>query len=142
MTKSKFFQRIFTAFLSTIVFAVPVAAFNYIPPAQQMESTVYSSFTELFLMYAAYSLVIFLLGGVPFSIIVDKIINKKGLNSKYPVYVLIYTLGGIAMNIWFFLALFNPYGVVWDHSLTLLLMGIGASLIFLHMSYLTNKIIN
>lgn len=140
ITKSKFFQKIFTALTSTIVFAAATAAINYIPTAQQTDGTVYSSFTTLFFIYAAYSLVIFFLGGVPFSIIVDKIVHKKSLTNSYPFYVCIYTLGAIVLNIWFFITLLNPYGVVWDQSVTFLFMGIAASLIFLHMSYVTKLI--
>ena len=140
MPRLRFFQKLLTAFLSAIVFSGVLASIIYTPASQQLEGTSYFSFIGLFLMYGAYSLVLFLFAGIPFSIIMDKIINRTNINNKYLVDVLIYTLGGIVVNVWFFISLYNPYGVVWDQSITFLLIGIGASLIFLHLSYLAKKV--
>lgn len=82
MPKVRFLQKLLTAFLSAIVFSVVIASMIYTPASQQLEGTSYFSFINLFLLYGAYSLVVLLLGGIPYSIIMDKLVNKTNINNK------------------------------------------------------------
>ncbi len=140
MPKIRFFQKLLTAFLSALIFSGILSAIIYTPETQQMPNVQYWSFSSLFMLYGVYSLVVFIIGGIPYSILMDKIVNKTNIKNKYVADVLIYILGGIIVNVWFWISLFNPYGIVWDHSINLLLMGIGASLLFLHLFYISKKV--
>lgn len=134
MPKINWREKFLSALLSAFIFAAVLAAINYTPVSQQLDGMAYFSLPQLFLLYGLYALPVFIIVGVPISVLLDKLARRVKLH-PYAADLIIYTLGGIVVNIWFFISLFNSYGVVWDQTIMFLLMGIGASLIFLHVSY-------
>ncbi|TMW72822.1 permease prefix domain 1-containing protein [Alteribacter natronophilus] len=141
LPKARLLQKLLTALFSALVFSGAAAWIIYTPETQQMEGVAYFSFAELFLLYGAYSLAVFLFGGIPYSMILDGVVSKVKRRHRYPAELAVYTLGGIVVNVWFFISLFNPYGIVWDQAALFLFLGIAASLVFLHLSYIVKKIL-
>ncbi|MFV8830564.1 hypothetical protein [Alkalihalobacterium sp. APHAB7] len=120
----KILEKVITAILSGIVFSLGLAFLN--------------GSMEYFLVYLMFSGTIFLTGGILFSLLADVILEKVKAN-KYLLSLVIYGIGGVIVNFFFYIGLYNE-GFVGE-TLSMLLLGIIASLLFLHILLVTKKIL-
>ncbi|QKS69984.1 hypothetical protein FLK61_24730 [Paenalkalicoccus suaedae] len=69
--------------------------------------------------------------------------SKTKIKYTYITNLVFYSIGGVLVNYWFWTAFFDPngYGIEWGLARGMVILGIGASLLFLHLSYLSKKII-
>ncbi|OLO26629.1 hypothetical protein BTR23_22675 [Alkalihalophilus pseudofirmus] len=117
-------EKVITAILSGIVLSLGLAFLN--------------GSMEYFIVYLMFSSAIFLTGGILFSIFADVILKKIKAN-RYLLSLVIYGIGGVIVNIFFYIVLYNEGFVV--ESLSMLLLGIVAALLFLHISLFTKKVL-
>ncbi|KAB7709071.1 hypothetical protein F9802_02820 [Bacillus aerolatus] len=83
---------------------------NYTPVAEQQEAVGYWSYSGLFSVYTMYSLPMFLIGGIIFSMLADFIIGKIKFSTKVYKYIgaiVVYGIGGVLVNVFFYIALFE-----------------------------------
>jgi hypothetical protein len=118
--------------LSSIILSLLLALHFYIPLSVQREGTLYWSFTGLMIVYMIYSMPVILLGGVPFSILVDKLVKYKG-NRKISllIHTLVYGLGGI-MVFFLFIVVLSKGDILNDlkDSIQQFYIGIFGSILF------------
>lgn len=119
----KILEKVITAILSGIVFSLGLAFLN--------------GSMEYFIVYLMFSGTIFLTGGILFSLLADVILENVKAN-KYLLSLVIYGIGGVIVNFFFYIGLYNEGFVV--ETLSMLLLGIIASLLFLHILLVTKKI--
>lgn len=117
---------------------------NYIPVAEQQGDAIgYWSYSGLFVLYTLYSLPVFLLGGILFSMLADFLIHKIKYNVKVYKYfcaIVLYGAGGVLVNVFFYIVLFDEGAKI--ESFYILILGVFASLLFLHVRILIKKILN
>ncbi|MHA6250446.1 hypothetical protein [Oceanobacillus sp. CAU 1775] len=139
-----FLKKLGVAILSTFVFSIALAILEYVPEHHQEPNVGYSSFSGLVILYFIYALPIYLIAGVLYSYLVDLTIGRVLFHSKFMKYVSYfsaYVVGGL-FSIIILLGLTYLIDGHLDHVLfiNLFILGIGASLIFYHVSLLLNKI--
>lgn len=98
---------------------------------------------EYFSAYLMFSFFVFLVGGVIFSLLADHLLEKfdfKMQISKYFLSLIFYSAGGIIVNVFLYIVIFNEgFGL---DALYMLLFGVVAALIFLHVMFITRKVLN
>lgn len=149
----KILEKVLVSVLSTLILSLLLAIIVYTPEVERMANVYYEPFYGLFIIYFVYSLPVYVVGGVLYSFIVDKSLNRIQFQNKLPKYFtqfFLYTLGGIiVMGI--YLAILhlatspNYYGeklTMFDSVETMiywLLLGAIASLLFFHISIALRK---
>ena len=120
----KVLEKVITAIISGLILSLGLSFMN--------------GSMEFFNPFLMVSWVIYLTGGISFSIIAD-IIVKKIKSNKYLYNLVIYGTGGIVVNVLFYIRLYDDGFVV--ETLHMLLLGIVAALIFLHVLLFTKKVL-
>lgn len=139
----RFLGKVITVILSTLLFSLCLAFFEYIPLEERQVNVGYFSFNELFMIYVYYSFFIYLIGGV-YSYFVDLYFEKNQFYNKllkYMVSFLAYVAGGILIVGLLLIIILLIDG----NSPPLLIskffiLGVSASLLFFHVSLVLNKI--
>ncbi|MCR8984676.1 hypothetical protein NW801_06205 [Brevibacillus laterosporus] len=98
-------HRIFAGVVTAILFCLVVAVSEYTPMIAREPNTYYFPFITLVIIYLVYSIPIFLLIGIPCTILIDLITNRMGISNKsklYFVHLGLYSLAGISIALVFF----------------------------------------
>ncbi|MDF9410594.1 hypothetical protein E1B06_02500 [Brevibacillus laterosporus] len=132
-------HRIFAGVITAMLFCLVVAVAEYTPMIVRKPNTYYFPFITLVIIYLVYSIPIFLLIGIPCTILIDFITNRMGISNKsklYFVHLGLYSLAGISIALIFFgltkgdilqkISCYKAYIVY-----------IGGSLLFYHISLAT-----
>ncbi|MBA4533217.1 hypothetical protein [Brevibacillus halotolerans] len=132
-------HRIFAGGVTAMLFCLVVAVAEYTPMIARKPNTYYFPFVTLLIIYLMYSIPIFLLIGIPCTILIDFITNRMGISNKsklYFVHLGLYSLAGISIALIFFgltkgdilqkISCYKAYIVY-----------IGGSLLFYHISLAT-----
>jgi len=93
-------RRLLSALLSSIIFCVILAYLQYTPVAERQSSTSYMSFSSLVFIYLIYATPVYLLGGIPCSILIDTITKRIFRRSSiffYLVNIICYALAGMLL---------------------------------------------
>ena len=102
-------KRFLTAALSAI-FATIFSWFFFVPNSQREPNVYYSGFSETFTLAIIYAGPVFFLVGLPFSIIIDKLVGKFNESLKWTRYFFglgSYSLAGILFGV-VFISILNP----------------------------------
>lgn len=121
--------RIITAIISAFIFSLIFVFFD---------SGAEGYFYAIFI----YSLPIFIIGGGLYSMLADAWVEKMDFNNlvyQYIITFLIYGVGGIFVNVFLYISIFTE-GFNSDATSFHLILGIGASLIFLHTMIILKRI--
>ncbi|MFA9560143.1 hypothetical protein ACERII_22770 [Evansella sp. AB-rgal1] len=122
-------EKLIAAIVSSLLFSVGLSILN--------NTMVY------FRVYLMFSFFIFLIGGVIFSMLAEHLLEKfefKTQISKYFLSLIFYSAGGILVNVFLYILIFNEgFGL---ESLYMMLLGIVAALLFLHVMFITRKALN
>lgn len=137
-------KKIGIALLSTLIFSILLAFWEYVPVSQQEPNSAYTTFSGLVILYSIYALPIYLLGGVLYSYIVDSVLGKihfRSKRAKYITSVLGYGAGGLLI-----VGIILGVNLIVDGSLSDILvfnffiLGAVAALVFFHISLALNKV--
>ncbi|RNB86440.1 hypothetical protein [Brevibacillus panacihumi] len=93
-------RRLLSALLSSIIFCVILAYLQHTPVAERQPSTSYMSFSSLVFIYLIYATPVYLLGGIPCSILIDTITKRIFRRSSiifYLVNIICYALAGMLL---------------------------------------------
>lgn len=122
-------KRFITAIIAAILFAIIYSAISYVPESQRESSTYYLGFAEAMVFVMLYTGPIFLLIGIPLSIMIDQLIKNK--KSEYVKKLVFYSVAGLLIGALFPLILLPGLNSV---SLIVLYAGIGlmAANIYFH----------
>jgi Na+/serine symporter len=132
-------RKIIIAVASIVIFSLTFALINYVPKAEQQSNAYYMSLFEIIFIYALYSAPVFILGGIPCSIIIDKINKKSKFTSKFGSYIfnfVLYVLAGVITTFIFGMILSKGS---WYFNFMFLVLGSCASLLFYHISLLYKR---
>lgn len=121
-------EKLITVVISALLFSVGFSLLN--------NTMVY------FGVYLLFSIVLFLVGGVLFSVLADRMLAKINFNkqiTKYLISVALYAVGGIIVNVLLYIVIFNEgFGA---DALYMMLYGIVAALIYLHVMIIIRKVL-
>jgi hypothetical protein len=95
-------NKIIILIITAFIFSAVVSLFNYIPIDQREDNSYYDSFYSLFFIGVLYMTPIFVLFGLPISIIIDKILNQMKNNNrlyKYFFNLLFFLVAGLITGI-------------------------------------------
>ncbi|WP_289142844.1 hypothetical protein [uncultured Brevibacillus sp.] len=101
-------RKIVVALLSAIIFCLGLAWLNYTPLDEQQANTYYWSYASLVMVYLMYAAPVYLLGGVPLSILIEFITAKIGwvnLVVNYVFRLIAYSLAGLVAMMLFMLVM-------------------------------------
>ncbi|MDQ0350229.1 hypothetical protein J2R98_000032 [Alkalibacillus filiformis] len=121
-----FLNRFVTAILSAFIFSFILA----------LMLIDVGGFWISFTIVMAYSLGIFLIAGISFSYVGDYVIRKIGVSHMWLSYltgVIVYVIGGIIGNIFFFIGLYHE-GFA-GYTIPMMINGILGALLFYHLRY-------
>jgi hypothetical protein len=139
-------QKLGVALISSIFFCFILTAWQYIPMSERQPNTYYFSFSELMIIYLLYATPVYLLGGIPSSIIIDKINQRKIFSSVIKVYffnISLYALAGIITGFLFLIIISK--GQIFSEAFHIgpfLVISAIASLLFFHVSIVIKKLAN
>lgn len=140
----KLLRKISIAILSATAFSLSLAVIEYTSSMNRQDDGSYFTISALFVLYFFYSAPIYLIGGIPYSYFVDAYFEKVTFHNaiqKYTAYVLIYIVGGLVIVGLLFLITFLIDGDVSGLRLSnTFIVGVLASLLFLHISLILTKI--
>jgi hypothetical protein len=138
-------RKILVALVSSILLCVALAWINHTPAAQQQPDTYYWPYLSLVLVYFIYATPVYVVGGVPASILIEALNDKIAWANPVIVYLfrlIAYAIAGVGLMALFQIVvtagmpanrLLTPQGYGW---------GMVASLLYLHLwllSYLVKK---
>src|SRR5690625_858198 len=132
-------KKLALAILSCSVYSLAMALFHHTPISQQKDNVLYFSISDIFLLFFLFSIVIFVIGGVPISIMIDKIIEKMNFSLrvyKYVLHVTLYILAGLLAGTLY------TFGLIGEVSNSVLLHSAFGALTFYVVSLTTPKLIN
>lgn len=98
-------RRLLSALLSSIIFCIILAYLQYTPIAERQPNTSYMSFSSLVFIYLIYATPVYVLGGIPCSILIDNITKRIFRRSTFLFYlvnILCYALAGMLLALLFF----------------------------------------
>jgi hypothetical protein len=120
MQKKYLYRKLVVAIISSLLLCSWIAYLVYTPTLEQDEGSLYWSFLIIYLIYATP---VFLIGGVLFSILVDKLRSTINWFSTYKkmdfiICLIIYGIGGTVVVLIFLIfitegRIFNDTGVYW-----------------------------
>ncbi|ARK32664.1 hypothetical protein [Halalkalibacter krulwichiae] len=120
----KLIEKGLASFICAIMLSIALAAVLSRP------STI--SFSFMFTVALFYSFPMLLIGGVTFAVLAEKLLTKwkpRKTNEIYPRALMIYAVGGVVVNYFFYVSLFRQE---WGNVLFFLVIGVIASLFFYH----------
>ena len=82
----KILEKVLVSVLSTLILSLLLAIIVYTPEVERMANVYYEPFYGLFIIYFIYSLPVYVVGGVLYSFIVDKSLNRIQFQNKLPKY--------------------------------------------------------
>lgn len=126
-------KRFIAMILAVVLFALGFSCFFYTPSSQRAPNVYYFGFFETFICVIAYAGFLYLIAGIPFSIIIDWLIRKLNRGSKWRKYFWglgMYSLAGAIVG-----ALFIIFGgnIYWKGMLLFALPGVIASNLYFHL---------
>lgn len=122
-------RRLAATVLSIILFAVIYAAISYVPESQRESDTYYFGFIETIVFVMLYAGPVFLVIGLPLSIMIDRVLENKKM--QYGKKLVFYSVAGFILGALFPLILLPG---LHSASLVILYAGIGlmAANIYFH----------
>lgn len=126
-------KKLITAFIASAIFALIMAAWSYVPVDEQVENVYYEPFYGLFIIFAIYSLPVYLLGGIPASYLIDKIASKK----SYWLHFILYAIAGALVGTIYLLVMNLQNGMIFS---MLVCVSAAAALIYFHVSFIITKL--
>jgi len=138
------FRKIMVAILSSILFCLALAWFSY-SPAREGEPGVYHwSYLSLFMLYMIYAAPVYLLGGVPCSLLIDRLIKKLGEANQVIDYfrcLSAYLLAGLLTTYLFLVILSDGDLFVWKAGNNGFYgLGMIASVLYYHVLIVANLV--
>jgi hypothetical protein len=134
-------KKLMIAIIASLILSVSISSYSYIPVAKQQPGTIYWSFLGLIIIFLIYSAPVYILGGIPFSILIDIILSKlKKVGSivRYLISVLLYGLAGVLSTLVLLFIVSNGKSI--NEGIYLYYIGIVAAELYLHLSILINQI--
>ncbi|WP_153721808.1 hypothetical protein [Sporosarcina cascadiensis] len=134
-------KRFTAAVLAAIVFAIIYSSISYIPDSQREANVYYFGFFETFAFVLLYSGPVFLVIGIPVSILIDNIIERTTLHSakvRYLKKMVVYSVTGLLAGTAFIFVLmpvYHPASIIFSYAL----MGFVAANIYYHLLLVMNK---
>ncbi len=122
-------EKLISAVISALLFSLGFSFFN--------------GSMEYFGIYLMFSSLIFLFGGVLFSMFADLLLKKINFNKQFAKYIgsiILYSIGGIIVNVFLYIVILNEG--LGTEAFYWMVYGIAASLIFLHVMFITRKLLN
>ena len=138
-------KRILIGVIATCLFSVLLAIFAYEPVSNRQPNSSYTSLSGLFTIYAIYSGPVFIIAGVIWSFVIDKMSVKHQHNSRSKRYFskfIWYMLAGI-ISTWIFLFILSRGAIVYNsETFGFICLGIIASLIYYHLQIIWQLLLN
>ncbi|MFP3388400.1 hypothetical protein [Brevibacillus sp. SIMBA_040] len=139
-------RKIVVALLSAIIFCMGLAWLNYTPLDEQQANTYHWSYASLVMVYLIYAAPVYLVGGVPLSLLIEFITEKIGWVNPVVNYVfrlLAYSLAGLVAMMLFMLVMSGGKSLT-SSSLANgdFLFEVVASLLYLHLWLFSFLIVN
>ncbi|MCG7335067.1 hypothetical protein MHZ95_07235 [Sporosarcina sp. ACRSM] len=134
-------KRLLTAVLSVILFAIIFSWFFFVPSSQREPNVYYFGFSETFVFVILYAGPVYLLAGLPISILIDKLAAKFQRNSKWKRYFFgfgLYSLAGTLVGA-LLLILLNQNANLFD-VIPFSICCLVASNLYYHLLLLVSKI--
>ncbi|OUQ86500.1 hypothetical protein B5G50_21445 [Brevibacillus brevis] len=139
-------RKILIALVSSVIFCLSLAFLNYTPEIDREPNVQYFSFVSLVMIYLIYATPVYLLLGVPSSLVIDIIKRKIKISNslfKYVFEVVVYLISGILATFIFLLVL-SGGKILLDLTNTrgFFQLGAMASLLYYHIyiiSYLVKR---
>ncbi|TKI56350.1 hypothetical protein E8L90_13250 [Brevibacillus antibioticus] len=91
-------RKILIALVSSVIFCLSLAFLNYTPENDREPNVHYFSFASLVMIYLLYATPVYLLLGVPISLVIDIVKRKIRISNsifKYVFEVVVYLISGI-----------------------------------------------
>ncbi|GAA0504550.1 hypothetical protein GCM10008986_35130 [Salinibacillus aidingensis] len=138
-------KKIIIALLSTILFSFLMAYLNHVPVSEREPNVYYSPLWSTAMIFAMYSLPVYLIGGISSSYLIDKLVGQKTFDSKWKRYLtefIIYGIFGVVVAFIFLMVLTISEGeayLITNSLLNFMTLGLLASLIFYHVSLIFGK---
>ena len=133
-------RKFIIAVVSAVIFSLFFAFIQYVPKDEQEPNVLYMSFFEIISASAIYSAPVFILGGIPSTILIDKINKRWAFSSRLSFYFLnfvLYLIAGIITTGIFVLILSKGS---WHFNVMFFVLGSLASLLFYHISLIHKKV--
>ncbi|MED1954306.1 hypothetical protein [Brevibacillus centrosporus] len=126
-------RKVVVALISSLLFCVVLAWFNYIPAAQQQSNTYYWSFFSLVAIYLIYAIPVYVVGGVPVSIGIEALNRQIAWANPVIVYLFRFIAYAVAGALLMVLLQFGiTIQLLTSRSLFSAGFGMLASLLYLH----------
>ncbi|MDQ0159485.1 hypothetical protein [Alkalibacillus salilacus] len=138
-------KKIIIALLSTVLFSFLMAYLNHVPMSEREPNVYYNPLWSTALLFAMYSLPVYLIGGISSSYLIDKLVRQKTFDSKWKRYLtefVIYGVLGIVVAFIFLMILTiteSETHLITGSLLNFMTLGFVASLIFYHVSLIFRK---
>jgi len=138
--KAYFIARLFTTIASAILFSILLSINGYAPVNVRHEGTIYWSFSGLFIVFFIFSGAIYMIGGLPCSLLADAAVRKMKPDSwlAFCLRTLLYGFAGFILTILFQIVngSSGDIGAISKFSL----LGVIAALLFLYISLIADWI--
>ncbi|SES45021.1 hypothetical protein [Psychrobacillus sp. OK032] len=138
-------KRILIGVIATVLFSGLLAIFSYEPVSNRQPNSSYTSLSGLFTIYAIYSGPVFIVAGVIWSFIIDKMNVKHQHYSRSRRYFrksIWYILAGIISTLIFLFILSNGAILYNSETFGFLSLGIIASLLYYHLQIIWQFVFN
>ncbi|MGP4039216.1 hypothetical protein ACTWP4_04805 [Gracilibacillus sp. D59] len=132
-------KRFLVVILSTLLFALLYAWITYVPISERSPNVYYFGSLETFSFVVVYSGAIYILGGLPVSILIDRLTEKVNNKPKWVYYLvrlIIYSLGGIVVS--FVYLIITLHDLLLYELLRSAILGFIAANIYFHFLLLTS----
>jgi len=142
---SEIVERILIGVIATVLFCVSLAIFAYTPVSNREPNSSYTSLPQLFTIYAIFSGPVFIIAGVIWSFVIDKISVKHQHYSSGKRYLrkfIGYILAGIVSTLIFLFIISNGDIVYNSETFSFLSVGIIASLFYYHLLIISHFLFN
>jgi cytochrome bd-type quinol oxidase subunit 2 len=142
---SEIVKRILIGVIATVLFCVSLAIFAYTPVSNREPNSSYTSLPQLFTIYAIFSGPVFIIAGVIWSFVIDKISVKHQHYSRGKRYLrkfIWYVLAGIVSTLIFLFIISNGDIVYNSETFSFLSVGIIASLLYYHLLIISHFLFN
>ena len=128
-------KRILIGIMATVLFCVLLAIFAYTPVSNREPNSSYTSLPQLFTIYAIFSGPVFIIAGVIWSLVIDKIsvrYQHYSRGKRYSRKFIWYILAGIVSTL-IFLFIISGSIVYNSETFGFIAIGIFASLLYYHL---------
>ncbi|RDW17723.1 hypothetical protein [Oceanobacillus chungangensis] len=138
-------KRILIGVIATVLFSVSLAIFAYEPVSNRQPNSSYTSLAGLFTIYAIFSGPVFIIAGVIWSFVIDKVSVKHQHYPRLKRYLrksIWYISAGVVSTLIFLFILSNGAIVYNSETFGFLSLGIIASLIYYHLQIIWQFLFN